>query len=236
LCAPLGAAQLSWGYAGGDAPERWGRLRADFKECALGKQQSPIDLVAPERAELNAVGIAYQDTAPLHIVNDGHTIKVKYAAGSMLRFQDRVYPLKEFHFHLPSEHTREGRRYAMEAHIVHEDANLNVAVLGVFLQAGAANATIERIWTYMPRTPGERIVPGVQINASGIVPAATTPYFTYMGSLTTPPCGENVRWVVAAQPITVSEEQIHTFRRVIGDNARPLQPLNQRLLLERSFP
>lgn len=197
----------------------------------MGREQSPIDLTAPVEAKLGSLRTDYRDVR-LRIINDGHTIRVNYNAGSRMWFHGRCYELKELHFHAPGEHTRDGRHYAMEAHLVHADAKGNLAVIGVLIQEGAPNATIDQIWKYMPIGAGpEHIISDVYVNAVGLLPDMTS-YFTYLGSLTTPPCTEGVRWIVAARPITALVQQIVKFRRVIGKNARAVQPLNQRLLLE----
>lgn len=224
-----------WSYPNTGAPERWGAMRSDFRSCATGREQSPIDLTAPVEAQLGALSTDYRDV-PLRIVNEGHTIRVDYGPGSNLRFHDRAYELTQFHFHTPSEHTHDGQRYAMEAHLVHKDATGNLAVLGVFIREGAPNATLDQIWKYMPTIEGpERVIPDESVNAVGLLPDLTS-YFTYLGSLTTPPCSEDVRWIVAAQPITALVQQIVKFRRVFGKNARAVQPTNQRLLLEQQTP
>jgi carbonic anhydrase len=55
-------------------------------------------------------------------------------------------------------------------------------------------------------------------------------YYTYMGSLTTPPCTEDVLWMVFKQPIQISAEQVGIFAHLYKHNARPIQPSNGRLI------
>lgn len=225
------AAVTHWGYSGHEGPDNWGELEPAFQTCSKGKLQSPIDLASPIHASIGTIAVDYR-SEPLRIVNNGHTIMCNYARGSTFALRGRRYELKQFHFHIPSEHKVNGKQYAMELHLVHEDAADNAAVLGVLLEEGAANATIEKIWNNMPMSVGpERAVSNVTINAADLVPAHN-PYYEYLGSLTTPPCAENIQWVVLATPLHISRAQIQKFHRAYAMNARPVQSLNQRLLLE----
>lgn len=227
----IAAASVShWGYSGHEGPENWGHLEPAYQVCGKGKRQSPIDLTSPIHANIGTIELAYK-SEPLKIVNNGHTIQCNYARGSTFSLRGLTYELKQFHFHIPSEHKIDRKRYAMELHLVHKNA-VGVAVIGVLLQEGKANATIEKIWSNMPMAAGaERAVPNVTINAQNLVPAHKG-YFEYAGSLTTPPCTENIRWIVLATPLEISRMQIEKFHRAYAMNARPLQSLNQRLLLE----
>jgi carbonic anhydrase len=228
----IGAAAVThWGYSGHEGPQNWGELEPAFQTCSHGKLQSPIDLASPIHASIGSIKLAYR-SEPLRIVNNGHTILCNYAHGSTLTLRGHLYELKQFHFHIPSEHTINGKRYAMELHLVHEDAKDNAAVLGVLLEPGNGNSTIQKIWDNMPLNAGpERAIRNVSINARDLVPTEN-PYFEYLGSLTTPPCAENIQWIVLATPLHISREQIDKFHRAYAMNARPIQSLNQRLLLE----
>lgn len=223
-----------WGYAGANGPERWGSLSTDYGVCGSGSQQSPINLVTADaiHATIGHIRMAYRPV-PLRIVNNGHTIQVNYPPGSTLTLRGPTFNLVQFHFHAPSEHTRDGVHYDMELHLVHTDAARNIAVLGVLLTQGAANPALDPIWSNMPAQAGsEKTVAGSMVDASRLVPASDA-YFAYVGSLTTPPCTEGVKWVVLTQTASVSREQVQKFKSIIGMNARPVQPLDQRFLLEQ---
>ncbi|MEJ0016171.1 MAG: carbonic anhydrase [Acetobacteraceae bacterium] len=228
--AAFGAETAHWGYEGGGGPAKWGDLSADFRACSAGVEQTPIDLVHPVRAELGSVTVAYQKM-PLKIVNNGHTIQVKATPGSRLQINETAYELLQFHFHHPSEHLLAGKAFDLECHFVHRSAAGAFAVLGVFVQPGAANAALTPIWQAMPakETP-EQTVPGVTVDASALLPKDRH-YFRYMGSLTTPPCSEGLTWTVFRDPVTASVEQIRAFAALFPMNARPSQPLNRRFLL-----
>ena len=125
-----------------------------------------------------------------------------------------------------------GKTFDMELHFVHKAASGALAVVGVFIQPGAANSGLAPIWAAMPReeTPA-RVVEGVTIDPSSLLPK-TRGYYRYMGSLTTPPCSEGLIWTVFRSPIQASPEQIRQFAALFPHNARPVQSINRRFLLE----
>jgi len=220
-----------WGYTGENGPEHWGTLAPDFKTCDIGKQQSPIDFAGAIESKLGDLEIAYQAT-PLRILNNGHTVQINYAPGSSLTTRGRAYEIIQFHFHTPSEHTVSGRHYPMELHIVHQNAAKELAVLGVFLDSGADNPALAPIWAALPMHEApEATVPGVMVNVKQLLPSSMQ-YYQYLGSLTTPPCTENVLWLVLRDPIRVSAAQIAKFKSAFPMDARPTQPLNQRFVYQ----
>jgi len=141
---------------------------------------------------------------------------------------DVPYKLLQFHYHTPSEHAFNGKRYAMEVHLVHKNANGNLAVVGVFIKAGNHNELLQQVLDNISSTVNQTsIIKDVLINAATLLPE-NRGFFYYNGSLTTPPCSENVNWFVMRNPIEASSEQVNRFAQLIGKNARPLQPLNWR--------
>lgn len=224
-----GTHAVTWGYAGDIGPAHWGDLSPAFAACKLGESQSPIDLTSDIEAKPHDLAFRYAST-PLEIINNGHTIQVDYAPGSALLSGGRQFALVQFHFHHMSEHTVDGKPADMEMHLVHRDTAGNLAVVGVFLAAGQQNEALQPVWAHMPVAAGEeRQVQGVTINAADLLPADLA-YYSYIGSLTTPPCSEDVRWFVLCSPVEVSPEQIDRFAALYPDNARPTQPLNERTL------
>ena len=220
-----------WGYEGHEGPENWGKLDPAFAICSSGKNQSPINLAGFIEADLAPLTLNYSGNSTL-IVNNGHTIKVDYEAGNTLTIDGRNFELKQFHFHAPSENTIEGKSYPMEAHLVHADANGNLAVIGVMYEEGAANDVIEKLWSKMPQKSGEKNEVAKGINVAGILPADRD-YYRFNGSLTTPPCSEGVIWLVMKSPVPVSKEQVEGFEHVMHHhNNRPVQPLNARVVLK----
>jgi carbonic anhydrase len=225
------AAAEEWGYSGEDGPQNWGKLDSDFKTCSIGLQQSPINIASPVSARIGGLTTDYKAT-PMRIINNGHTVQVNYAPGSVLTVRGRRLVVQQFHFHAPSEHTLAGKHFPMEMHVVHKDDSGLLGVLGVFLQEGAANPAFASILAAAPKTAGpERTVAGETIDVARLV-GNTATYFEYLGSLTTPPCSENVSWFVLTQPSSVSADQVATFKTLVPKNNRPVQNLNARLLFE----
>jgi len=224
-----GTHAVTWGYAGDIGPAQWGDLSPAFAACKLGVSQSPIDLTSDTEAKPHDLDFRYA-SVPLEIINNGHTIQVNYAPGNVLLSGGRQLALVQFHFHHLSEHTVDGKPTDMEMHLVHQDAAGNLAVVGVFLAAGQQNEALQPVWAHMPAAVGEeRQVEGVTVNAADLLPADLS-YYSYVGSLTTPPCSEGVHWFVLQRPVEVSPEQIDRFAALYPDNARPTQPLNERTL------
>jgi carbonic anhydrase len=215
-----------WNYGGAANPTHWGALSHDFALCETGHSQSPIDLTDAHKSEAENLAIHYQPT-PLKIVNNGHTILVPYAPGSSLQIGDDSYELLQFHFHTPSEHTINGDAAAMELHLVHRNAAGKLAVLGVMMQPGEKQGIIEQLWQHLPAGKGTSDDNDLLINAADLLPQNQA-YFSYAGSLTTPPCSEGVSWNILANPTQISLDQIATFEKFYPVNARPLQETEHR--------
>ncbi|MEM8810070.1 MAG: carbonic anhydrase family protein [Cyanobacteria bacterium P01_G01_bin.38] len=226
--ALAGSDMPHWSYGGATNPTQWGRLGHDFALCEVGRDQSPIDIddvVAGTPAEI----VFDYNPVPLQVVNNGHTIQVNYAEGSTVSINGDEYNLLQFHFHTPSEHTTSGQAAAMELHLVHRNAAGELAVVGVMLEAGVAHPVIDTIWAHIPEEAETKAVEDVTINAADLLPGGVS-YYSYAGSLTTPPCSEAVWWNILVEPIQVSEEQIAAFERLYPVNARPVQPTNGRII------
>ena len=221
---------LHWGYEGEAGPEKWGKLRPSFATCASGKRQSPIDIRDGIRVDLEALKFDYK-TSLFRIADNGHTIQVDVGPGSTLQVMGREYELKQLHFHRPSEERINGRSYDMAMHLVHKDYDGHLAVLAVLLEKGSENPLIQTLWNSLPLEVGQDLEPNVALNLAGLLPEQRN-YFAYMGSLTTPPCTEDVLWLVLKQPLQISPEQIAIFSRLYHHNARPVQPSNNRLIKE----
>ncbi|MEA5598913.1 carbonic anhydrase [Rivularia sp. UHCC 0363] len=221
----------AWGYIGDKGPDNWGNLSEDFYACQSGTSQSPVNLESAVDADLPELKISYQN-APLRIINNGHTIQVNYRPGSILTLDDEVYELLQFHFHNPSEHQVEGKALPMELHLVHKSKKGSLAVVGIFLKEGQENPTLQKIWSEIPmHKSNEKTISNININASDLLPKDKD-YYRYFGSLTTPPCSETVNWIVLKQPVGISIQQLQKFAKVFPMNARPVQQIERRFLLE----
>jgi carbonic anhydrase len=215
-----------WSYGGAANPTEWSQISPKFELCELGRDQSPININDAVKGNPVNIEFNYKQT-PLSVVNNGHTVQVNYNPGSTVKINGDEYELLQFHFHTPSEHTISGKASALELHLVHRNEKGQLAVVGVMMAKGAANPLIEQIWTHIPAVGKNNIVQDSTINAANLLPKNKA-YFSYNGSLTTPPCSESVKWNVLAEPIQVSEEQIDAFQSLYQVNARPLQPINGR--------
>lgn len=240
------------------------------------------------------------------LFNTGKTIELRYEPGSYITIDSSQYELVQLHFHSPSEHSFNGRHYAMELHMVHRSiSNKNsMVVVAVMLATPSTkqqcidnvqchniqsisvrdtdtminelelidkyqihydlqkhtgsrhvsdkhssdnthnsddggvvdpldigeNAflkSIEFSSDHIPHRSGEQYELDSTINIYSILPFDLG-YYTYSGSLTTPPCTESVQWYIIKEPISISERQRAAFVDVFGRNARPIQLVNQR--------
>jgi carbonic anhydrase len=234
LCAAAAFGQDShagahWSYEGATGPDKWGSLDAANSMCSTGTQQSPIDLTEPISARQPALEIRWSKR-PRTIVNNGHTIQLNLPDGDTLKVGDRTYALVQFHFHHPSEHLVGGKAFAMEAHFVHAAADGNLAVVGVFMAPGKANAVFHKIVSTMPTQEGPPVPAEPAIDPNGLLPVRQA-YYRYEGSLTTPPCSETVNWLVLSAPIEVAADDVARFAKLYPANARPVQKRNRRFVL-----
>lgn len=228
-CIGTASAQ-HWGYAGEAGPENWSKIDPKFAMCALGRNQSPIDLRGFVESDLKPLKFAYKAGAA-DIVNNGHTVQVDYAAGSSLTVDGRTFELKQFHFHAPSENKIGGKQFPLEGHLVHADKDGNLAVVAVMFQEGAANPLLAKLWEKLPPKVGDKSALPAGLSVSQLLPADRD-YYRFNGSLTTPPCSEGVWWLVMKKQPTVSKAQVQQFSKTVGfANNRPVQPVNARPLL-----
>jgi carbonic anhydrase len=233
-----------WEYSGAKGVEHWSELDPDYAICNVGKEQSPIDIRTAQKAELPALRFESKIGPLKYLVNNGYTIRVNYhdapGRGNLMTVGDEHYQLTQFHFHRPSEEYIHGRPYEMSAHLMYQSSDGKVAGVAVLLKAGSANATIQQIWDHMPKTESkikadfsheEQEIAGVAISPAGILPNDVS-YYTYVGSVTAPPCTEGVAWYVLKTPVEISPKQIKAFAKLYPHDVRPLQPLNGRVVKE----
>jgi carbonic anhydrase len=225
------SAAHQWSYGGDEGPAHWGDLEPEYADCKLGQHQSPIDIRGAKSERLPTIQVDYKPS-PLKIINNGHTIQINYEPGSFITVSGARYQLRQFHFHHPSEEKINGKQYDMVIHFVHADDKGRLAVIAVLVNQGTANPAIQKLWENMPKTDGkEKAVAGVEINAASLLPESRG-YYTFDGSLTTPPCSEGVTWFVLKTPFEISADQVESFARLYPNNARPTQARNDRLIRE----
>ncbi|MBA9024737.1 carbonic anhydrase [Peribacillus huizhouensis] len=224
-----------WSYEEETGPEHWGELNPTYSACINGSEQSPINIEFSQlktSKKIENIEIQYQPT-PFSIVNNGHTVQANAATPSnSIIVEGKEYNLAQFHFHTPSEHQFNGQLLDMELHLVHQDANGELAVLGVMIQEGKENEKLASIWSVLPNGETKKDISIKEpIDLQALLPSDQT-FFYYNGSLTTPPCTEEVKWIIFENPIEMSKEQIQAFQQIFPDNHRPVQPLNEREIIK----
>ena len=224
-----------WTYEGEEGPSHWGELDGSYAVCGTGKSQSPIDVANSSEQDLSNISFHYQPSK-VNILNNGHTVQVNYDAGSYIELDGTRYEVVQFHYHAPSEHTVDGESFPAELHIVHRNADGNLAVVGILLKEGIENAAYQPFISNLPAEKADVKDAGVQINAMDMLPSVQTT-FRYSGSLTTPPCTESVSWLLMTTPVELSAQQLTTLDSLFeGGTNRPVQPVNDRTLIEDNTP
>ncbi len=225
-----GAHGAHWAYAGPAGPQTWGGLKPDFALCAKGQRQSPIDIQGGLPVDLEPVQFHYK-ASRFAVVDNGHTVQANLAGGNYIEVGGKRFELKQFHFHRPSEERIDGRQFDMSLHLVHKDEQGRLAVVGLLLDRGAPHAAVQKVWNNLPLEKDQELQARTPLELNDLLPSNQS-YYTYMGSLTTPPCSEGVQWIVMRQPVSVSTEQIELFSRLYPMNARPTQQVAGRRILQ----
>ncbi|MDR2853520.1 MAG: carbonic anhydrase family protein [Burkholderiaceae bacterium] len=221
-----------WSYDKETGPAHWGELAQENVMCKTGMQQSPIDLQprSAERIGEKDFQINYHPTK-VNVINNGHTIQAgSTEQANTISFKGKNYRLAQFHFHTPSEHTITHKNYPMEMHMVNTDENGNITVVGVFIEQGKENKMLAPVFSKLPvkpLTPKEKADEPTEVDLMALLPSDQKA-MVYSGSLTTPPCSEQVNWIVMETPIEMSKSQIAAFQSIFSDNHRPVQKLNNR--------
>lgn len=219
---------VHWAYSGDTGPESWGMLKPEFQQCMLGKRQSPIDIREGIPVQLDPIQFDYRVSA-FKVIDNGHTIQANVEPGNSITVLGRRYELLQFHFHRPSEERINGKQFDMVAHLVHKDVDGKLAVIAVLIDQGNQHPMMQLVWNALPLEKGMEQASSVPIDLNLVLPERKQ-YFTYMGSLTTPPCSEGVLWMVMKQPAQMSREQIAIFAKMYPMNARPIQSAQGRMI------
>lgn len=215
-----------WSYEGKTGPTHWGKLSSEYATCRKGKRQSPINLKNAERRKKPSLKIKY-GSSQVTVVNRKRSTQVN-TTGGQLTLGSRTYRLQQFHVHTPAEHTIRGNRRAAEIHLVHRAPNKNeLAVIALLVrQGGEKNPALRPLVQGVEKGRKKTMS---NYNVRSLFPQEwRSSYYRYKGSLTTPPCTENVRWVVLSTPIEASKKQLKAIRARHKGNNRPIQPRNDR--------
>jgi carbonic anhydrase len=218
-----------WDYAGKRGPLVWGRLDPAYRSCSQGHEQSPIDIRGAHlNKALQPIGFHYV-AGPVTLENDGRTISARVDPGSYIDAGGVRYNLEKLEFHHPSEEAVKGRLTDLEVYLMHKSADGKMAILALRFneERGDPNAVLADLWPHLPKTAGGKEKVATEVNPAGLLPADRG-YWTYLGSLTTPPCTEGVRWFVFEDELTISRDQLRTYTGMFRMNSRPLQDTHGR--------
>ncbi len=227
---PHGNAAAHWDYKGAGGPAAWGGLKPEYALCNSGQRQSPIDIRGGLAVDLDPVRFNYQ-ASKFAVLDNGHTVQVNLAPGNTIEVAGRRFELQQFHFHRPSEERIDGRQFEMSLHLVHKDDQGRLAVVALLFDAGPAHPVLQQVWNNLPLERNEEAPARVALELADLLPADRR-YYTYMGSLTTPPCSEGVQWIVMRQPVTLTPQQLDIFARIYPMNARPVQAASGRRIMQ----
>jgi carbonic anhydrase len=211
-----------WNYAE-NGPSHWSEFS---KTCGVGQHQSPINIMPGKTMSMNHeydLSMHEDVSGMAKIIDNGHSIKITPKHGGSITLHGEKFNLLQFHFHGKSEHTVDGKRYDMVAHMVHQNPKTKqLAVVAVFFKEGKASPILDTVINHVGTS--------VKIDPQDLLPAEDASYYHYIGSLTTPPCSENVQWYLSKTPKTASAAQIAHFRKFYVDNERPVQELHDRVV------
>jgi carbonic anhydrase len=227
VAEPPGAS-AHWSYSGATGPKHWGSEDPAFAACATGRHQTPINIETAVSEPLPSIEFDYRPI-PLIVTDTGHSFQVNAPSGSGgITIAGERYELVQFHFHRPSEEAIRGHHEAMVAHLVHKNAKDELAVVAVLIRPGEPNAFLKSVFDHFPaKGVPQSSVAGAMLQLTDFLPTQRG-YYTFDGSLTTPPCTEHVRWFVLKSPVQASSRQVQQFATRYPHDARPVQPLNDR--------
>ncbi len=219
-----------WSYAGETSPEHWKEIEKN--SYCDGNHQSPINIIHRRTDSVNTYGeleIKYTPkTFIKKVENNGHSIQFDFEPGDSIIYQSETYYLKQIHFHEPSEHKINGLIYPIEMHLVHVSKSGKITVLGLLGEEGEESQLFEFLESFLPLANGTEKEIHQNIDLSDLL-LQDKHYYTYGGSLTTPPCTEGVNWVVFKEPFVLSVEEVIKLRNNMPlNNYRNEQPINNR--------
>ncbi|NBX03587.1 MAG: hypothetical protein EBR02_05960 [Alphaproteobacteria bacterium] len=230
---PTPSATPTWSYDGeNDNQERWGDLSVDFSLCLLGLNQSPINIAYTEVKDLPKIVPNYK-LSPAHVQYKDNALIVTIDGQNKLKIGTQSYRLTHLAFHSPGDHFVLGQFFYAEIQFYHVDKKGNPLVLSTFVKVTSKpNETLDVILQHMPHKKAEiGKAYDIEIDPTGLLPEKRG-YYSYKGSLTTPPCTENVEWRILKSPVELTELQLKSLARYLGRNGRMQQPVYNRTILE----
>jgi carbonic anhydrase len=224
---------VHFSYDGDTGPAYWYSLKDEWETCKNGLTLKPVKAGEPHQSPVdfrNAKAVMpdfdlnYDKNLDFKIINNGHSIMFKAVdqKGASVHIDGKTYYLKQFHFHYLSEHTIKGKHTPMEVHFVNISDDGSIAVLGVFIDStkGQGNSMLEKAFSVSLPPSGYANVPSIILNPAKMLPGGKV--YSYSGSLTTPPCSENVKWNVYVKHNKLSKQKINAFKKHYDHNYRPV--------------
>ncbi|PIA28253.1 hypothetical protein AQUCO_07200124v1 [Aquilegia coerulea] len=231
---------VPYSYSGATGPEKWGSLSSYYSTCANGKSQSPINIVKKDAVldtKLQILSRNYSTTNAT-LINNGFNIGLKYGNGvGVANVDGKLYTLKQLHWHTPSEHTIDGERFPAELHLVHQGEDGSIAVVAMLYEYGHGDPLMYLLQDSLKQLTKETCSGDSEAQVPLTLKAKpinkkSRKYFRYVGSLTTPPCSENVIWTILGKVRQISKDQVEALKAPLSasfkNNSRPTQPLNGR--------
>ncbi|KAK2873754.1 hypothetical protein FQN49_002100 [Arthroderma sp. PD_2] len=230
----------SFNYTGMGGPLHWVGLNPTANwECGYGLTQSPIviDSQAIQIAAKGSVKVDIPTARMADFENLGSTVEV--VASGKLRVRNKVYRLVQFHFHTPSEHRVDEEYSPMEVHFVFQSAkDESIAVVAFFVELspyGHINPLLAQVFANLHKivTPGT-VTQIRRLDFSSVIDNLhKNDIYTYMGSLTTPPCSNKASWYISGSPLSLDVVTFNAIKKVVKYNARYTQnSLGKENLLE----
>ena len=230
-CIAISNHEPHWNYEGVSGPVYWGELSEDYKLCTKGMKQSPVNITKTVTNNSLPATLNFS-LVEQTIQNNIDTIQVVAPGGSSIVLNEQQFKLVQFHVHTPSENTIQGQSFPLEFHFVHKSTQGKLAVVAVMVNEGLSNTAIAAIIENAPSETGQSVSIDERFSVENLFPFFKD-YYSYEGSLTTPPCSEDVQWLVMTSPVTASASQILALNELIGhSNNRPVQQLNDRTIFE----
>lgn len=215
-----------WAFSGNLGPDRWAEIDPAYAKCATGRRQSPVDLGAAVEGPPADLALGYH-AGQLTFVDIHWTLQIRPEPGSGMTYDGLPYEFVEAHFHTPAEHPIGEVRADLESHFVHMADDGSLAVVAVLWDAVPGEHPIDVLVTAIPDIEGGTTVSHGAHDLEPLIPLGSRAY-RYEGSRTTPPCDENVSWIVMERRGSVGTRAVEIFMARYGEDSRPVQPLNGR--------